>query len=684
MIRPVLHLALFAVLAKLWSLREEKQKWQTWMGIFFLFLAAMATSVHPSVVLYLVVFLAVTVVLMVRFVYLHVLASFGHRDLEPPTPAGARLPGGRRRGDAAARGAALRRPAAGAIAVHHGAGRGRRAAGVTGGVLRRHEPRPHRPDPGQPADRHAALVLRPAGAARSDAVQGGDLRPLGGSDLAPQRSQPHAPAQPPRRALPARRGRPRRFGADRPRAVAVDQPDPPDGDVGGRSRSRGARPRPRRRDLPQGDAGGGARLQGGPGGDGAFARRPGGGVGGRRGHRRSRRRCLGCRRSRRSPGGSRSGARPVRRHAADRRARRGVGGGRHADGAGPPDRAPPARRLRLYAGVHRPGRRAADRVLPARSTARTLRVLRLRDGAAAAVAGNPGAPGHRLPRRRVRTVGARLGGPAVECARLGRGLHPGDRLADLRSDAAGRAADERPREPPGFDARGLGVRGLPLGPLRDLVRFLRPGRDLLPPAFALGSVHARALPVDARAARDRRRSGFGRGPGRRAGDRGARDSAVLARPARRMGRRRAARRARRSRLPSAQARGVERHARLSRPARHARRHRPGARSPGWARSPSPTSRGAACRRRRRRPAAWSRATSARASPARGSRTRRWRCCAPTSPRSTGPPARRSPRGGARSAAASIGPPGPPGTTADRRAPEMWNTSQAPGTRRETR
>ncbi len=84
MLRPVLHLALFGVLAKLWSLREEKQKWQTWMGIFFLFLGAMATSVHPSVVLYLVVFVSLTVVLMVRFVYLHVLTSFGHRDLEPP------------------------------------------------------------------------------------------------------------------------------------------------------------------------------------------------------------------------------------------------------------------------------------------------------------------------------------------------------------------------------------------------------------------------------------------------------------------------------------------------------------------------------------------------------------------------------------------------------------------------
>lgn len=84
LLRPVLHLGLFAVAAKLWALREEKQKWPTWMGIFFLFLASMATSVHPSVVLYLVLYLVLTLVLMVRFVYLHVLTNFGHRDLEPP------------------------------------------------------------------------------------------------------------------------------------------------------------------------------------------------------------------------------------------------------------------------------------------------------------------------------------------------------------------------------------------------------------------------------------------------------------------------------------------------------------------------------------------------------------------------------------------------------------------------
>ena len=76
-VRPILHLTLFGVAAKLWSLRREKDKWQTWIGIFFLFLAAMATSTHPSVVAYLLGFLVLTVVLLARFVHFHVAAAFG-------------------------------------------------------------------------------------------------------------------------------------------------------------------------------------------------------------------------------------------------------------------------------------------------------------------------------------------------------------------------------------------------------------------------------------------------------------------------------------------------------------------------------------------------------------------------------------------------------------------------------
>lgn len=77
---PVLRLGLFAVTVKLWSLRLERDKWHAAIGIFFLFLAATATSVHLSVVLYLTVFLGGSLLLLARFALLHLLAGFGHRD----------------------------------------------------------------------------------------------------------------------------------------------------------------------------------------------------------------------------------------------------------------------------------------------------------------------------------------------------------------------------------------------------------------------------------------------------------------------------------------------------------------------------------------------------------------------------------------------------------------------------
>ena len=83
LVRPVVHLILFGVTAKLWSLRRERDKWQTFIGVFFLFLAAMATSVHPSILVYLAVFLVLTMATLMRFAYLHLLASFGHRELPP-------------------------------------------------------------------------------------------------------------------------------------------------------------------------------------------------------------------------------------------------------------------------------------------------------------------------------------------------------------------------------------------------------------------------------------------------------------------------------------------------------------------------------------------------------------------------------------------------------------------------
>ncbi len=90
LVGPVVHLLLFTVAAKLYAMHRERDKWQTLMAIFFLFLAAMATSVHPLVVVYLVAFLAGALLLFVRFALLHILASYGFRD-----PAAALVPLGR-------------------------------------------------------------------------------------------------------------------------------------------------------------------------------------------------------------------------------------------------------------------------------------------------------------------------------------------------------------------------------------------------------------------------------------------------------------------------------------------------------------------------------------------------------------------------------------------------------------
>jgi hypothetical protein len=77
LVGPVLDLGLFALTVKLFALTRERDKWQAALGIFFLFLAAMGTSVHPSIVLYLLAFAGLALLLLTRFTYLHVLAGFG-------------------------------------------------------------------------------------------------------------------------------------------------------------------------------------------------------------------------------------------------------------------------------------------------------------------------------------------------------------------------------------------------------------------------------------------------------------------------------------------------------------------------------------------------------------------------------------------------------------------------------
>jgi hypothetical protein len=83
LVTPMMHLALFALGAKLFSLRRERDKWHAVVGLFFVFVTAMATSASPAIVLYLVVFLVLWVVLLARFAHFHVLSFLHQEDPEP-------------------------------------------------------------------------------------------------------------------------------------------------------------------------------------------------------------------------------------------------------------------------------------------------------------------------------------------------------------------------------------------------------------------------------------------------------------------------------------------------------------------------------------------------------------------------------------------------------------------------
>lgn len=72
----VTHLLLFTTLVKLFAIRRERDKWQTAIAVFFLFLTSMGTSVHPTVALYLAVFVGLTLWTFARFAQLHLMAAF--------------------------------------------------------------------------------------------------------------------------------------------------------------------------------------------------------------------------------------------------------------------------------------------------------------------------------------------------------------------------------------------------------------------------------------------------------------------------------------------------------------------------------------------------------------------------------------------------------------------------------
>jgi hypothetical protein len=80
LVAPMLHLGLFGLLVKLFGMVRERDKWQTAIGVFFIFLAAMGTSVHPTILLYLTAFLVLGLVLLMRFACFHVLADFSRDE----------------------------------------------------------------------------------------------------------------------------------------------------------------------------------------------------------------------------------------------------------------------------------------------------------------------------------------------------------------------------------------------------------------------------------------------------------------------------------------------------------------------------------------------------------------------------------------------------------------------------
>lgn len=78
-LQPVVHLLLYGLAVKLFALKREKDTWQAVLVLFFVFLAATGTSVHPSVLLYVIAFLAGMMLLLSRFVGLDMLTLHPRR-----------------------------------------------------------------------------------------------------------------------------------------------------------------------------------------------------------------------------------------------------------------------------------------------------------------------------------------------------------------------------------------------------------------------------------------------------------------------------------------------------------------------------------------------------------------------------------------------------------------------------
>ena len=76
-VKALLHLILFLVLVKLFSMEREREVWHVLVAIFFIFIGAMATSSHVTIGLYLLAFLLAMLFALARLVELHLTARYG-------------------------------------------------------------------------------------------------------------------------------------------------------------------------------------------------------------------------------------------------------------------------------------------------------------------------------------------------------------------------------------------------------------------------------------------------------------------------------------------------------------------------------------------------------------------------------------------------------------------------------
>ncbi len=73
---PMVELLMFGLVVKLFSLRRERDKWHVSGLLFFLFVAAMATSIHPLIFVYLMAFFGFWLTLLFRFMHLHLVGTY--------------------------------------------------------------------------------------------------------------------------------------------------------------------------------------------------------------------------------------------------------------------------------------------------------------------------------------------------------------------------------------------------------------------------------------------------------------------------------------------------------------------------------------------------------------------------------------------------------------------------------